>query len=134
MIQAAVLQTVLGIGETMLNRWFPDPEKRAQAEREFLLSLSADDMKKALAQLEVNAREAAHPSVWVSGWRPFVGWVSGLGFVWATIGQPVVSWVSLTKGWPVPPAVDSEILLTVLFGMLGLGTLRSVEKVKGATK
>jgi hypothetical protein len=82
----------------------------------------------------VNAKEAASPHLFVSGWRPAVGWCCGAGFLWATIGQPVFSWVAVAKGWPAPPQIDTEVLLYVLGGMLGLGSLRSVEKIKGATK
>jgi hypothetical protein len=63
-----------------------------------------------------------------------VGWCCGAGFLWATIGQPVVAWVAIAKGWPAPPAIDTEVLLYVLGGMLGLGGLRSFEKSKGVTK
>jgi hypothetical protein len=87
-----------------------------------------------LAQLDVNAKEAASPHLFVAGWRPAVGWCCALGFMWAAIGQPIFAWIGAAKGWPQPPAIDNETLMYVLGGMLGLGTLRSVEKVKGATK
>jgi hypothetical protein len=96
--------------------------------------LQTQDLQRVLAQLEVNAKEAASPSIFVAGWRPFVGWCCGVGFLWATIGQPVFAWVASAKGWPAPPAIDTEVMLYVLGGMLGLGGLRSVEKVKGAAK
>lgn len=134
MVNPAVLSGVFAVGEKLLDRWFPNGEERAKAERDFLMAMREQDMRAAISQLEVNAREAAHPSVWVAGWRPFIGWASGAGFLWATIGQPVLTWASVAHGWPAPPAVDSDVLLTVMFGMLGLGTLRSVEKVKGAAK
>ena len=96
--------------------------------------MQEQDFKKVLGQLEVNAREAASPHLFVAGWRPFVGWCCGLGFLWATIGQPTLAWVATAKGWPPPPAIDTEVLLYVLGGMLGLGGLRSFEKSKGVTK
>jgi hypothetical protein len=92
------------------------------------------EFKKIIAQLEVNAKEAASPHMFVAGWRPFVGWCSGLGFLYATIGQPILAWFALMNGTVEPPVIDSDLLLTVLGGMLGLGTLRTFEKVKGATK
>ena len=70
--------------------------------------------------------------MFVAGWRPFVGWCGGLGFLWAAIGQPVFGCIATVKGWPAAPAIATDVLLYVLGGMLGLGTLRSVEKVKGA--
>lgn len=128
------LGPILELGKGLLDRFFPDPAEKAKAEAEFMQMLQEQDMKKIVAQLEVNAKEAMSPSVFVAGWRPFVGWCCGVGFLWATIGQPVFAWFATAKGWPAPPAIDTDVLLYVLGGMLGLGTLRSVEKVKGATK
>jgi len=125
---------VLEIGKTLLDRWFPDPAEKSKAEAEMLQMLQEQDLKKVIAQLEVNAAEAASPHLFVAGWRPFVGWCCGAGFLWATIGQPVISWVAVAKGWPAPPAIDTDVLMYVLGGMLGLGTLRTFEKTKGTTK
>lgn len=125
---------LLQFGEGLLNRWFPDPEKKAQAEREFMLLMQDQDFKKVLAQLEVNAKEAASPHLFVSGWRPAVGWCCAAGFLWSTIGQPIAAWVGASHGWPPPPAIDADLLMYVLGGMLGLGALRSYEKTKGVTK
>jgi hypothetical protein len=125
---------VLEIGKSLIDRFFPDPAEKARAEMEMMTLLQTQDLQRVLAQLEVNAKEAASPSIFVAGWRPFVGWCCGVGFLWATIGQPVFAWVASAKGWPAPPAIDTEVMLYVLGGMLGLGGLRSVEKVKGAAK
>lgn len=129
-----LLAPVLEIGRSIIERLFPDAEERARKEAELLILMQTQDMQKVLAQLEVNAKEAAHPSLFVSGWRPWVGWCCGAGFMWAAIGQPIFAWIGVAKGWPAPPVIDSEILLYVLGGMLGLGTLRTVEKSKGAAK
>ena len=83
---------------------------------------------------EVNAKEAASPHLFVAGWRPAVGWCCAAGFLWATIGQPVAGWVAAAQGWPAPPTIDTDILMYVLGGLLGLGTLRTFEKTKGAAK
>lgn len=125
---------ILELGKTFLDRWFPDPAEKAKAEAEMLQMLQEQDLKKVIAQLEVNAAEAASPHLFVAGWRPFVGWCCGAGFLWATIGQPCIAWIAVAKGWPAPPAIDTEVLMYVLGGMLGLGTLRSVEKIKGSAK
>lgn len=127
-----ILAPVLEIGKSLLERLFPDPTQKAKAEAEMLILLQTHDLQKIMGQLQINAAEAANPSPFVAGWRPFIGWCCGLGFLWATIGQPVFSWVAVAKGWPAAPAIDTDVLLYVLGGMLGLGTLRTVEKVKGA--
>jgi hypothetical protein len=129
-----LIAPVLEIGKSLIDRFFPDPAEKAKAEMDMMLLLQTQDLQRVIAQLEVNAKEAASPHLFVSGWRPAVGWCCGAGFLWATIGQPVFSWVAVAKGWPAPPQIDTEILLYVLGGMLGLGSLRSIEKVKGAAK
>lgn len=129
-----LIAPIFELGKGLIERWFPDPAKKAEAEAQFMLMMQEQDFRKVLGQLEVNAKEAASPHLFVAGWRPFVGWCCGLGFLWATIGQPLVAWVAVARGWPPPPAIDTEVLLYVLGGMLGLGTLRSFEKTKGATK
>lgn len=126
-----LLAPLLEMGGSIINRLFPDPEKKAAAELELLKMTQDGDLKQVLAQLEINAKEAAHPNVFVSGWRPFAGWVGGIGLFYATIGHNVFAWVATIKGWPTPPTVDSDLLLYLLGGMLGIGGLRTMEKVKG---
>lgn len=129
-----LIAPIVQLGQGLIERWFPDPAKKAEAEAQFMLLMQEQDFKKVLGQLEVNAKESASPHLFVAGWRPFVGWCCGAGFLWATIAQPMVAWVAVARGWPAPPAIDTEVLLYVLGGMLGLGTLRSFEKTKGAAK
>ena len=125
------LAPLLDIGKTLLNRFVPDPEAKRQAEAEFLSMAMQGELKQIIAQLEINAREATHPSMWVAGWRPAVGWVGALGLFYATIGQPVLAWVSAARGWPVPPDLNVDLLWVTLSGMLGIGGLRTYEKAKG---
>lgn len=126
-----LLAPLLDVGKSIIERLFPDPEKKAAAELELLKMTQDGDLKQILAQLEINAREAQHPSVFVAGWRPFFGWAGGVGFVYATIGQPVLTWIAQAKGWPVPPSVNLDLLWVVVTGMLGIGGLRTFEKAKG---
>lgn len=118
------------IGGKIIDRLFPEPGEKAKAELELLKLTQAGDLQQVLAQLEINAREAQHASLFVAGWRPGAGWAGVAGLLYAAIGQPLLSWVAAMKGLPPPPVVDSELLLYVLGGMLGLGSLRSYEKVK----
>jgi len=129
-----VLGPMMELGRKLLDRWMPDPEKRREAEMELLRMAADGDLKQLLAQLEINAREAAHPSVWVSGWRPFYGWAGGAGFVYATVLQPLLAWVASIKGWPAPPTLSMDLLWVVVTGMLGIGGLRTVEKARGVAK
>lgn len=125
---------LLSFGEKLLGRFFPNPEERAKAEADFLKFAAEGELRQVIAQLEINAREAAHPSIFVAGWRPFFGWSGGIGFLYATIGQPALAWLAAIKGWPQPPVLNLDLLWVVVTGMLGIGGLRTFEKSKGITK
>ena len=90
----------------------------------------------ALAQVEVNKAEAQHRSIFVSGWRPCVGWVTAVALAWHFVISPLILFAAAIAGVEVPelPSFDMETLTTILLGMLGLGGLRSFEKYKGLTK
>lgn len=129
-----VLAPLLEVGKTLLDRFVPDPEAKRAAEAEFLKMAMDGELKQTIAQLEINAREAAHPSVFVAGWRPAFGWCGALGFLYATIGQPLLAWGAAIKGWPAPPALNLDLLWVVVTGLLGIGGLRTFEKTKGVAK
>ena len=83
------------------------------------------------AQIEVNKIEAGSSSLFKSGWRPFVGWTCGVALCYHFVLQPFLMFVFLSIGKPMElPVFDMSTLTTVLFGMLGLGGMRSLEKVK----
>lgn len=129
-----ILGPLLEVGRTLLDRFVPDPAKKAEAEMELIRMAADGELKQVIAQLEINAREAQHPSVWVAGWRPGFGWAGVAGFVYAVILQPMLAWVAGIRGWPVPPALNLDLLWVVVTGLLGIGGLRSVEKIKGAAR
>lgn len=129
-----LLAPLLDIGKTLLDRFIPDPEAKRAAEADFLKMAMDGELKQTIAQLEINAREAAHPSIFVAGWRPFFGWSGGVGFVYATVGQPLLAWWAAIKGWPTPPTLNLDLLWAVITGLLGIGGLRTFEKTKGVTK
>lgn len=88
-----------------------------------------------LLQAEINRVEAAHRSVFVAGWRPFIGWVCGLGFLWAFIGHPLMAWVvALTAADIAPPAIPTDAMMELVLALLGLGGLRTFEKLRGRAK
>lgn len=93
-------------------------------------------MKPSLAQIELNKIEAGHRSIFVAGWRPFIGWVCGVALAWHFILHDLVTWiaVSYSPEATVPDLVGTEVLVTVLLSMLGLGALRTAEKMTGKTK
>lgn len=129
-----LLGPIFEIGKTLLDRFVPDPEKKAAAEMELVKMAADGELKQIIAQLEINAKEAAHPSIFVAGWRPFFGWAGGVGFIYSVMLQPMLAWWSSVKGWPVPPELNIDLLWVVITGMLGIGGLRTFEKSRGATK
>ena len=129
-----LLGGIFEVGKLLIERWVPDPEKKQQAEMEMFRMAAEGELKQVLAQLEINAREAEHQSVFVAGWRPFFGWCGGIGFLYATLIQPIMVWYGTAQGWPVPPEINMDLLWVVITGMLGIGGLRTYEKKIGVTK
>lgn len=83
-----------------------------------------------LAQIELNKIEATHRSIFVAGWRPFMGWVGGLGLANMFLINPWIQWITGETG----PNLPEGIIMELIFALLGLGTLRTIEKIKGRTK
>jgi hypothetical protein len=129
-----ILGPVLEMGRSLLNRFIPDPAEKAAAELELVKMAADGELKQIIAQLEINAKEAMHPSIWVAGWRPYFGWVGGTAFAYVGIIRPLLHWVALIKGWPAPPNIDTEFLWVVVSGLLGIGGLRTFEKKSGVAK
>jgi hypothetical protein len=90
----------------------------------------------AMAQVEVNKAEAQHRSIFVAGWRPFIGWTCGVALAYHFVAHPFILFGATAAGVSIPdlPQFDMDSLMTVLLGMLGLGGMRSFEKAKGLTK
>lgn len=130
-----LIPPLLEFGKAILDRFAPeDKAERLKVEADFLKFAAEGELKQIIAQLEINAREASHPSIFVAGWRPFFGWGSGVAFLYATIVQPLLAWLAVVKGWPSPPSLNLDLLWVVITGMLGIGGMRTFEKAKGITK
>lgn len=122
-----------------LDKIIPDPQAAADAKlRALELAQKGDlaaldaELRLALGQIEVNKAEAT-TDMFRGGWRPAVGWTCVAGLAYQFILQPVLPWVVALFGAQVPPlpAIDNEALMVLLTGMLGLGGLRTFERVKG---
>lgn len=122
----------------LVSEVIPDADKRDEVRLKFaeLADRSAARLHdEAMAQVEVNKVEAAHASIFVAGWRPFLGWVSGLGLAWTFVLAPLVEWISRLCGWQGRmPELDTSQLMTLVLALLGLGTMRTVETVKGVAR
>lgn len=138
----ALLTFLLGVGKDLIDKVFPDKEKQAQeraaAELELLkvtqaerVQAASNEVQIALAQTEVNKVEAESDSLFKSGWRPFVGWTCGGGLFYQLVFRPIFGWIAENLWmWNSPPSLELDTLLTLLFGMLGLGAYRTYEKTK----
>lgn len=110
-----------------------DKVREIQLEME-LIADKADERyhNEVMAQIEVNKEEAKHPSIFVAGWRPAVGWVGAAGLALVSVILPLGSWVATVLfGYEGTfPQIDGELLLTMLGGILGIGGYRSFDKLK----
>jgi hypothetical protein len=125
----------------VLGKVLPDPAAAAEAkirlaelvQRGELEFLDAD-VKVALGQMEINKEEAKSGSLFVAGWRPAVGWICAVALSYQFVVRPLLAWYSLIVTIPVPPELDVATLMTLLFGMLGMGGMRMYEKGKGVAR
>ncbi len=132
-------QLVIPAITQVLDKIIPDPQAAADAKLKALeLAQKGDlaaldaELRLALGQLEVNKAEAT-TDMFRGGWRPAVGWVCVVGLAYQFVLQPLLPWAVALFGAQVPPlpAIDNETLMVLLTGMLGLGGLRTLERVKG---
>lgn len=124
----------------LLEKFIPDPQAAAEAKLKMLdlaqkgeLAALDADMRLALGQMEINKAEAT-TDLFRGGWRPATGWACVAGLVYQFLAMPLIPWLATVAGATVPPlpAIDNDTLMVLLTGMLGLGGLRTFEKVKGA--
>jgi len=126
-----LLTRIFGI----IDRVIPDKAAAQKAKDELQVLEQTGELKLLLGQLEINKQEASHSSIFVAGWRPFLGWVCGISFAYHFVLQPLLVFVLTLAGHAINlPVFDMQSLLTVLMGMLGLGGMRSFEKFKGVAR
>jgi len=126
------ITAALNIGSQIIQRVFPDPAQAAQAQLALLKLQQDGDLAAITGQMEINKIEAGNSSVFVSGWRPFCGWVCGFGLAYVAILEPIARLVATLVGYTGSfPAIDTTLTMQVLLGMLGMGGLRSLDKAKG---
>ena len=130
-----MINAIIPLVSTVLDRLIPDNNAKEKVKQEIEKTLIANATQINLAQAETNKIEAAHRSVWVAGWRPCLGWISALSFLFMFILQPLAQWVSALLGLVVVlPEFQTDVLMELTFAMLGLAGLRTYEKQKGLTK
>jgi hypothetical protein len=133
------LDLVAGPLLKIVDKLIPDPAAKAQAQLQLLQMQQAGEFKELDAQLalakgqtDVNLEEAKSTSLFVSGWRPFVGWICASALGVQFILAPFATWLAMLIGHPLNfPSLDLGTLMTLLASMLGLGALRTTEKLNG---
>ncbi len=126
-----IIGSVLEIGKTLIERLIPDPKMKAEAFQKLAEMQQNGDLTIIAAQAEINKIEAANPNLFVSGWRPALGWICVMGFGFVVF-SPIMTWVAALAGNPVVvPKIETGDLMTLLIGMLGLGGMRTMEKLQG---
>jgi len=139
------LSAALELGTSVINKIWPDPVKQAEEQRKLQALYQKGDLAELNAQvqllagqLKINAVEAASKSLFVAGWRPFIGWVGGAAMAYQFIVYPLLIWIwsfAQAKEWvPVslspPPIIDTGALFSLVTAMLGIGAMRSHDKAK----
>ena len=124
----SIVNALIGPVSGLLDKFIEDKDQKNALAHE-LATMSERHAHEALkGQLEINKVEAAHKSLFVAGWRPAIGWVCMLGLLYNTIIANVLSiWIEV-------PEVDTTLLVPVMMGMLGLGAMRSYEKVNHVSR
>lgn len=130
------ISAILNISSTIINKLFPDPAQAAQAQLALIKLQQDGDLAAIVGQMDINKIEAGSSSVFVSGWRPFAGWTCGVGLAYVSIIEPIARLLATLIGYTGEfPAIDTTLTMQVLLGMLGMGGLRTLDKIKGvATK
>lgn len=114
----------------------PNTNERKRAKEDFEKELLGAITQASLAQTKINEIEAAHKSIFVAGWRPAIGWAGAIGIMWAFIIQPIAVWAVKVFGDPSIelPVINTDGLYQLVLAMLGLGGLRTFERIKGVAR
>jgi len=131
-----MLETLIGPVTGLLDKFIEDKDQKAKLAHDLATMAERHAQELAKGQIEINKAEAQHRSLFVAGWRPFVGWTCGVALAYHFVVAPLVLFATAYAGVEIPalPEFDMGSLLTVLMGMLGLGGLRTFEKFKGVSK
>lgn len=127
------ITAIANVVGSAIDKIFPDKTEQEKGKLALLMQEMQLGIQPVLKQIETNIEEAKHQSVFVAGWRPFIGWVCGSALAYYYILQPFLVWGFSVAGIVTRmPKLDSGDLMTILLGMLGLGAFRTYEKTKGS--
>jgi hypothetical protein len=124
---------LLGVGNKLIDHFFPDANQAAEAKLKLLEMQQNGDLQAIAGQMDINKIEAQNPNIFVSGWRPFIGWVCGVSLTYAALIEPLSRFIAKVIFNYVGefPIIDTTLTLQILLGLLGLAGMRSWEKKEG---
>lgn len=140
------LSAAFDVGKTIIEKIWPDPVKQSEELRKLEELRQNGDIVKLNAQVSlltgqmgINMKEAEHKSVFVAGWRPFIGWVGGFALAYQFLFYPILLWIwaiatiafEIPEGFEPPVLPVADDLYTIILGMLGIAATRSYDKMKG---
>lgn len=129
------IDAIADLVSTAVDKIFPDANIEAQSKADALKAELSKELEYTLGQIEINKIEASSSSVFVSGWRPAVGWTGALGYAYEFLLRPLINGLLVVNGVPPAlPGIEIDALTSLLFGLLGLGTLRTVEKINNVAR
>jgi len=124
----SIVNALIGPVSGLLDKFIEDKDQKAALAHEIATMSERHSHEALKGQLEINKIEAAHKSLFVAGWRPFIGWTCGFGLAYnVIISQVLAIWFDV-------PEVDPSLFMPVMTGLLGLGAMRSYEKTKGVSR
>lgn len=137
-----IIATLLPMLTSVIDKIIPNVAEREKAKAELALKLAEQETELLKlftqidqGQIDINKEEAKSSSLFVAGWRPYVGWVCGFGCSWAFVLKPIADWaLAVAHSTVTTPVLNTAELMSLLLGLLGMGAIRSFEKVKGVAR
>ncbi len=125
------LASILGIGDAIkgiLDKFIPDADVKLKAQLELATKEIVQEHERLMGQISVNVEEAKHPNIFVSGWRPAVGWICAISLGYTFMGYPLLTWLTQLAKVQPPPNLNSDLLTYLISAMLGVGAMRTIDK------
>jgi len=130
------LGSIADLAKTVVDKIFPDKTQEEKDKLTLALAQMNSELTQLTAQTDINKVVAASNSLFVSGWRPWIGWICGMGLAYVSLIEPISRFIAkvLCQYTGEFPLIDTTITMQVLLGMLGLAGFRSWDKMNGTAK
>ncbi len=130
-----LLKPLIGPALDAIVERIPNPKEQQEARQQYLNMVTRQVHEMNAAQARINEVEANNPSIWVSGWRPAIGWTCAVSLFWHYVGTPVLSSLLAALGVGVVlPTLPVDSLYQLVLALLGMGGLRTYERIRGVER